>query len=83
MSPRVLRGAWLLLFFAACPKAEPVSFAVPPPDGTSVVCPVTRTRCEKGTGTFSSVLDERTYYFCAEEAWARFQAAPERFRDRR
>ena len=80
------RSYGVLLFgvaLVACPKPSPVGHHTPPAEGVIVTCPVTRASCAKGPETLSSVLDERTYYFCTEEAWARFQAHPERFGDPR
>jgi YHS domain-containing protein len=65
---------------AGCPPSEKVrGYEEPPPDGTIVTCPVSRTRCTKTPATAAAVYEMRTYYFCCDDCPKRFAEAPERY----
>lgn len=66
---------------AAC-KPDPAAlggYREPPPDGTPIVCPVTKERCTKGPQTESAIFQMRTFYFCRPESRAVFAENPERY----
>lgn len=58
----------------ACPRPPPAGYLTPPPDGTTVTCPVTGARCVKGPETPAAIRSMRTFYFCTPEAARRFEA---------
>lgn len=71
-------SAALLLAPAAC-RTKSAGYAQPPPDGTSVTCPVSGRQCVKGPLTPAAVYEMHTFYFCCEDCPTRFAEAPERY----
>ncbi|MCK6549189.1 hypothetical protein L6R52_25325 [Myxococcota bacterium] len=69
----------LALSGAACTKRPDAGWVEPPKDGTVITCPVTGDRCAKTPSTPAAIVHDRTYYFCSDDAAARFRAAPERY----
>ena len=71
---------FLFIAAAACPGAKSdTGFSKPPPDGATVIDPVSGQRCEKTPLTPAAVFEMKTYYFCADDSPRRFREAPERF----
>lgn len=68
-------SALALLGLLGCPRTPAVGYEEPPAEGTMIVDPVTRERCEKGPTTPAAVYADRTYYFCGPHR-AAFLADP-------
>jgi YHS domain-containing protein len=76
----MVSASWLALFGCPSKSARQLGgFAVPPPDGTEIVCPVTKERCAKSPELESAVYEMRTFYFCRAESRTVFAENPERY----
>ena len=71
---------WVVLSVAfACQPKTLGGHTSPPPDGSLIVCPVTKESCSKGPETESAIFEGRTFYFCRPESRAVFVENPSRY----
>ena len=62
MRRRCLSGETLLvLLLCGCSSKRAVGYAVPPPDGTAVVCPVSGDTCVKSPEMKAAVFDMQVH----------------------